>query len=72
MNDVLDMTGSNVFATTGRHQLLVKGTTGDSIDLADATGTTGWTISGTIDRDGATYNAWGQFCMAGRLSRALS
>jgi hypothetical protein len=58
LNDVVDMTGFNVFATTGRHQLLVKGGTGDSVDLADATGTTGWTQSGTLSFESATYNTW--------------
>ncbi len=42
--DVLDMSGFNSFASTGRHQLLVKGGTGaavDTVDLADGTGTAG-------------------------------
>jgi len=57
--DVLDMTGFNSFATTGRHQLLVKGNTGggDVLDLDDGIDTAGWTQSGTLAYGGATYNA---------------
>ena len=58
VNDVLDMTGFNTFAVTGRRQLLVKGDAGDTLDLADGTGTTGWTQSGTQAIDSVTYNAW--------------
>jgi hypothetical protein len=58
LNDVLDMTGFNTFAATGRHQLLVKGDAGDTLDLADGAGTTGWTQSGTQVIDSVTYNAW--------------
>jgi hypothetical protein len=58
LNDVLDMTGFNTFAATGRHQLLVKGDAGDALDLDDGAGTTGWTQSGTQVIDSVTYNAW--------------
>ena len=57
--DVIDMSGSNVFATTGRHQLLVKGAAGDSVDLADGSGFTGWTkLAGTVSLESGTYNTW--------------
>ena len=56
--DVIDMSASNAFAPTGRHQLLVKGATGDSVDLFDAAGTTGWTQSGTLSFEIAIYNTW--------------
>jgi hypothetical protein len=56
--DVLDMTGFNSFATTGRHQLLVKGAAGDVVDLADSSGTAGWTQNGTLTFESITYNAW--------------
>jgi hypothetical protein len=57
--DVIDMSGSNVFqTTTGRHQLLVKGAAGDSVDLADGNLTTGWTQSGTLVFESATYNTY--------------
>ena len=62
--DVIDMSGSNVFATPGRHQLLVKGATSDSVDLTDATGTTGWTQSGTQIVDGLTFNIWNHTSLA--------
>jgi len=57
--DVLDMTGFNSFASTGRHQLLVKGAAGDVVDLADGVDTTGWTKSGTFTDSGSVvYDAW--------------
>jgi hypothetical protein len=58
VNDLFDMTGFNNFAATGRRQLLVKGDTGDAVDLDDGSGTTGWTQSGTEVIDSVTYNAW--------------
>jgi len=39
--------------------LLVKGAAGDVLDLADGTGTTGWTQSvGAWVNGGVTYDAW--------------
>ena len=62
--DVIDMSGSNAFATTGRHQLLVKGATGDSVDLFDAAGTTGWTQSGTLSYESLIFNTWNHTSLA--------
>jgi hypothetical protein len=59
VNDLFDMTGFNTFATTGRRQLLVKGDTGDAVDLDDGSGTTGWTQAGTQQTiDSVAYNVW--------------
>ncbi|SHI48019.1 FG-GAP repeat-containing protein [Aureimonas altamirensis DSM 21988] len=55
LNDVLDMSEANLFATTGRHQLMVTGDAGDTVQLA---GTSSWTKSGTVDYAGGTYDAW--------------
>jgi hypothetical protein len=41
--DVLDMGSANLFDANGRQQLLVMGNAGDKVDLADGTGTSGWT-----------------------------
>jgi hypothetical protein len=62
--DVIDMSASNAFATTGRHQLLVKGAAGDSVDLFDAAGTTGWTQSGTLSYESLTFNTWNHTSLA--------
>lgn len=61
---VIDMSASNAFATTGRHQLLVKGAAGDSVDLADATGTTCWTQSGTLSYESLIFNTWNHTSLA--------
>jgi hypothetical protein len=59
VNDLFDMTGFNNFAATGRRQLLVKGDTGDAVDLADGSGTTGWAQAGTQQTiDSVAYNVW--------------
>ena len=55
LNDVLDMSEANLFATTGRHQLMVTGDAGDTVQLG---GLTSWTKSGTVDYAGGTYDAW--------------
>ena len=62
--DVIDMSASNAFATTGRHQLPVKGAAGDSVDLADAAGTTGWTQSGTLSYESLTFKTWNHTSLA--------
>lgn len=62
--DVIDMSASNAFATTGRHQLLVKGAAGDSVDLFDAAGTTGWTQSGTLSYESLIFNTWNHTSLA--------
>lgn len=60
--DVLDMGSANVFAATGRQQLMVMGNTGDTLDLADGTGTTGtvgWTkITKAVTLSGVSCYAW--------------
>ena len=55
LNDVLDMSEANLFATTGRHQLMVTGDAGDTVQLA---GASSWTKSGTLDYAGGSYDAW--------------
>lgn len=55
INDVLDMSEANLFATTGRHQLMVTGDAGDTVQLA---GVSSWAKSGTVDYAGGTYDAW--------------
>ena len=55
LNDVLDMSEANLFATNGRHQLMVTGYAGDTVQLG---GLTSWTKSGTVDYAGGTYDAW--------------
>ncbi|UHD45003.1 integrin alpha [Aureimonas altamirensis] len=55
LNDVLDMSEANLFATTGRHQLMVTGDAGDTVQLA---GVSSWAKSGTVDYAGGTYDAW--------------
>jgi hypothetical protein len=57
--DVLDMGSANLFETNGRQQLLVLGNEGDELDLADGTGTTGWTISTNVATvNGVSCYAW--------------
>ncbi|CAN1521639.1 FG-GAP repeat [Burkholderiaceae bacterium] len=59
LRDVLDMGSANLFQTTGRQQLLVKGNAGDTVDLADATGTAGWTLAGSnVALEGVNYAVW--------------
>ncbi|MDH4480584.1 MAG: hypothetical protein QE283_11975 [Rhodoferax sp.] len=57
--DVLDMGSANLFETTVRQQLLVNGDAGDMVDLANGTGTEGWTLaSRTVALDGVNYAIW--------------
>jgi hypothetical protein len=58
VNDVLDMGSANLFAATGRHQLMVKGDAGDTVDLADGTGTTGWTQATAVTINLVSYEVW--------------
>ncbi|WP_146100146.1 FG-GAP-like repeat-containing protein [Limnohabitans sp. TS-CS-82] len=59
LRDVLDMGSANLFQTTGRQQLLVKGNAGDTVDLADGSGTTGWTHTATnATIDSLSYEVW--------------
>jgi hypothetical protein len=53
------MGSANLFQTTGRQQLMVKGNAGDSVDLADGTGTSGWTKSSTaVVLESTSYDVW--------------
>ena len=56
--DVLDLGSAQLFAATSRQQLMVKGNAGDQLDLADASGTTGWTQQGTTTLNSASYQVW--------------
>ncbi len=59
VTDVLDMGSANLFQTTGRQQLLVKGDSGDTVDLADGDATAGWTLAGSsMALDGVNYAVW--------------
>jgi hypothetical protein len=63
--DVLDMGSANLFATNGRQQLLVMGNAGDTLDLADGTGTTGWTHpAANVTIDGVSYAVWNHTSLA--------
>ena len=42
----------------------MKGAAGDSVDLADATGTTGWTQSGTLSYESLTFKTWNHTSLA--------
>jgi hypothetical protein len=56
--DVLDLSRFNVFESTGRAQLMVTGNGGDTLDLADATGVTGWTHGTATTLGGVSYEVW--------------
>jgi hypothetical protein len=56
--DVLDLSRFNVFAPTGRTQLMVTGQAGDTLDLADAIGTTGWTHGTSTTLNNVLYDVW--------------
>jgi hypothetical protein len=60
--DVLDMGSANLFETNGRQQLLVMGNQGDTVDLADGTGTSGtggWTkVTKAVKVNGVECYAW--------------
>ena len=60
--DVLELGVGNLFLTTGRQQLLVMGdgssSTGDTVDLADGTGTVGWTSAAAVVIEGLNYIPW--------------
>jgi hypothetical protein len=67
VNDVLDMSAANVFEATGRQQLMVLGDEGDQVDLADGTGTTGWTQRSDVTLTGTyagTYAVWDHTSLA--------
>jgi hypothetical protein len=64
--DVLELGSAKLFTTTAlRQQLLVMGNAGDTVDLADGTGTTGWSKAGsnaTIET--LSYQVWNHTSLA--------
>ena len=58
LGDVIDMSSSNVFQATARKQLLIKGTTGDTLDFADGEETFAWTQAANVTIDTVVYSAW--------------
>jgi hypothetical protein len=56
--DVLDMGSANLFEPNGRQQLLIMGNNGDAVDLADGTGTTGWTKGKLVTVNSVSCYAW--------------
>ncbi len=76
LQDVLDISDFNVFnnsngwnlgASVGKHQLVVNGTLADTVDLADGSGTTGWTKGTSVMNDGITYDIWNHNTAAAQL-----
>lgn len=75
--DVLNMSEKNLFnngnnwsglgATVAKHQLVINGTAADTVDLADSTGTTGWTKGSTVMNGGITYDIWNHNTAAAHL-----
>jgi hypothetical protein len=56
--DVLDMGSAKLFINNTRQQLMVLGNAGDTLDLADGTGTTGWIRATSEMISGVTHNTW--------------
>ena len=60
--DVLDLSNFNAIDALnnlGKLQMKVKGDTGDALDLADGSGTTGWTAGSDVTlTDGLVYHVW--------------
>jgi large repetitive protein len=57
--DLMDLSNANLFQTTGRQQLMVNGNAGDKVDLADGSGTTGWTqAANPVSIDSLSYVVW--------------
>ncbi|MDM7943567.1 MAG: Ig-like domain-containing protein, partial [Hydrogenophaga sp.] len=56
--DVLDLGSANIFEATGRQQLMIKGNAGDQVDLADGTGTSGWTQGSAVSLESLSYQVW--------------
>jgi Ca2+-binding RTX toxin-like protein len=56
--DVVAISCNNVFEPTGRYQLVVTGNSGDRVDLADGTGTTGWVQGTAVTLDQLQFIAW--------------
>jgi hypothetical protein len=57
--DVLELGSANVFNTVLRQKIMVMGNSGDKLDLADGTGTAGWSkASANAAIDGLSYEVW--------------
>nr|WP_285292760.1 FG-GAP-like repeat-containing protein [Aureimonas altamirensis] len=52
--DIADISGANVFQATGRHQLLIDGNAGDSVQLLDAR----WAQAAPYTSGGNSYNVY--------------
>lgn len=56
LRDLTDMASANTFETTGRKQLMVKGSAGDNVQIMDSDAASSWTVAGaTVTLDGAQY-----------------
>ncbi len=62
--NLLDLTGVNVFKETGRRELLIEGNSGDTLDLLDGSGTSGWNSSGEVTILGVNYKVWNHTSLA--------
>lgn len=56
--DVLELGSAKLFTTTLSQQLLVMGNAGDKVDLADGTGTSGWSKAANTTIDTVSYQVW--------------
>ena len=57
--DVLELGSANIFNTVLRQKMMVMGNSGDKVDLADGSGTAGWTkASANATIDGLSYQVW--------------
>jgi Ca2+-binding RTX toxin-like protein len=57
-DEVKAVTGANVFAVNGRHQLMVLGNTGDKVDVTDGSGTQNWSEGPTVTLDAVAFSVW--------------
>lgn len=57
LRDLTDMASANTFETTGRKQLMVKGSAGDNVQIMDSDAASSWTLAGaSVTLDGAQYH----------------
>ncbi len=57
LRDLIDMANANTFEATGRKQLMVKGSAGDTVQLMDTNAVGVWTkAANTVTLDGAQYH----------------
>ena len=71
------MAGMNLFnsgngwtgltAQVARHQLVITGGSGDTVDIADGTGTANWTSGATVMNGGVSYVIWNHNTAAAQL-----